>query len=95
MEDHKATMLQSGLGATEDRMGADAAPDDVWLARLDFIAILEGSPAVIGPSHLPNAGMALYALHSKPGMKALLVLGEIGVNWATAARNSRCCFGLS
>lgn len=27
---------------------------------------------------LPDAGMALYALHAKAGVKALLVFGEIG-----------------
>lgn len=59
-------------------MGSDAPPDDVRLAGVDFIAVLEGRAAVIGPGHLPDAGMTLHALYAKPGMEALLVFGEIG-----------------
>jgi hypothetical protein len=58
-------------------MGADASPDDVRLAGVDFIAVLKGRPTVIGPSHLPNAGMALNTLHAEAGMKALSAVGEI------------------
>ncbi len=59
-------------------MGADATPDDVRLSGFDLIAVLKGRAAVVGPSHLPDTGMALDALHAKSGMEALFVFGEIG-----------------
>lgn len=59
-------------------MGAYAPPDDVRLAGVNFVAVLEGRTTVVGPGHLPNTGMALHTLHAKPGVKALLVFGEIG-----------------
>jgi len=58
-------------------VGANATPDDVRLAGVDFIAVLEGRAAVVGPGHLPKTGMALHSLHAKPGMEALLVFSEI------------------
>ncbi len=67
-----------GSGAPENRMGSDATPNDVRLSRMDFIAVLEGCAAVVGPGHLPDTGMALHALHAKSGMKALFLFGEIG-----------------
>ncbi len=59
-------------------MGSNAPPDDVWLAGLDFIAVLEGGAAVVGPTHLPDAGVALNALDAKTWMEALFVFAEIG-----------------
>jgi hypothetical protein len=44
-------------------MSADAAPDDVGLSGVDLIAVLEGRSTVVGPGHLPDAGMALHTLH--------------------------------
>ncbi|HET8813636.1 MAG TPA: hypothetical protein VFM51_01605 [Solirubrobacterales bacterium] len=64
--------------ATEDRMGSDTPPDNVRLAGLDFLAVLEGRAAIIGPSHLPDSRMPLDPFHAKPGMKTLLIFGEIG-----------------
>ncbi len=58
-------------------MGSDAPPD-VRLARVDFIAVLEGRAAVIGPGHLSDPGMPLHALYAETGMKALLALCKIG-----------------
>jgi len=59
-------------------MSADAAPDDVRLAGMNFVPVLKGRAAVVGPRHLPDTGMTLHALHAKSGMKALLFFGEIG-----------------
>jgi len=75
-------------------VSADATPDDVRLAGMNFIAGLEGRAAVVGLSHLPHTGMPLHALHPKSGMDALLVFGEIGDELSHASRNSRCCVGL-
>jgi len=46
----------------EDRVGADAPPDDVLLARLHLVAVLESGPTVGRPSHLPDAPMTLHPL---------------------------------
>lgn len=59
-------------------MGADSAPDDVRLAGVNLIAVLEGGAAVRRPSHLPNAGVPLDALDPKARVKALAALGKIG-----------------
>lgn len=58
-------------------MGTDAPPDDVRLVGVDFIAVLEGRAAVIGPGHLPDSRMPLHALYAKARMKALLALSKI------------------
>jgi hypothetical protein len=59
-------------------MGADASPDDVRLAGVDFIAVLEGRAAVIGPAHLPDAGMPLHSLDPETRMEALLRGLQVG-----------------
>lgn len=64
--------------ATEDRVSANATPDDVRLPGLDLVAVLEGGAAVVSPSHLPDAGMTLNALDAETRMKALFVFCEIG-----------------
>jgi hypothetical protein len=38
-------------------MGADSTPDDVRLAGLDLVSVLEGCAAIRRPSHLPHAGV--------------------------------------
>jgi hypothetical protein len=58
-------------------MGSDAPPDDVRLAEADFIAVLEGRTAVMGPGHLSDSRMPQDALYAKVEMKALLVLGKV------------------
>lgn len=50
-------------------MGADSTPDDVRLAGVNFLAVLEGRPTVIGPGHLPDAGVPLDALDAEAGME--------------------------
>lgn len=59
-------------------MSADATPDDVRLVGVDFIAVLEGRAAVVGPGHLPDTGMPLHTLYAKARMKALLVFCKVG-----------------
>jgi len=54
------------LGAAEDGVGADSAPDDVRLACHDGSAVLEGRSSVIGPSQFEDAGCPFHALNPQP-----------------------------
>lgn len=58
-------------------MGADTPPDDVWPTGVDFASVLEGRPAVISPSHLPDSRMSLHTLYAEAGMEALFGLSKI------------------
>jgi len=57
---------------------ANPAPDDVWLTRMNLLAVLEGGAAVVCPRHFPHAGMALDPLDAEAGMEALAATGEVG-----------------
>jgi hypothetical protein len=46
-------------------MSADAAPNDVRLAGLNLVAVLEGRTPIRRTRHLPHAGIALDALDSQ------------------------------
>lgn len=76
-------------------MGSDAPPDDVRLAGVNFIPVLEGRAAVVGPGHLPDSWVPLYALYAEAGMKALLALSKISDELRHGGAKFRCCFGLS
>jgi hypothetical protein len=54
------------LGAGEDGVGADSAPDDVRLACDAGVAVLEGRSSIIGPGHFEDAGCRFHALDPEP-----------------------------
>ena len=54
-------------------MPSDTAPDNVCPSRDNWIAILEGGAAIIGPGHFENTGGTLNALDSESLPKAALV----------------------
>lgn len=53
----------------EDVVGTDPAPDDVWFASEDCVAILESGSPIVGPSHLEHARRTLYTLDSQASPK--------------------------
>jgi hypothetical protein len=65
------------LGPPENRVGADASPDDVRLARSNLYAVFEGRTAVRCPGHLPHATMALHPLDAQTRMEALAPIGDV------------------
>jgi hypothetical protein len=54
-----------GLRLGEDRVGSDAAPDDMRFIFHDGFAELERRPAIFGPRHLEHAGGTLHSFHPK------------------------------
>lgn len=50
-------------------MGANSTPDDVRLAGLDLVSVLEGCAAIWRPSHLPHTGVSLHTLDAQARIK--------------------------
>ena len=59
-------------------MSADPAPDDVRLARVNLVAVLERGPPVRRPAHLPDARVSLHPLDAEAGMETLPAFRQIG-----------------
>lgn len=59
-------------------MRAGAAPDDVRLAWLNLVSVLEGRAAIRCPSHLPDAGVSLHPLDAQPWMEVLTTARKVG-----------------
>src|SRR5689334_17206381 len=52
-------------GVIENLVAADAPPDDMDIARVSRSARLKGSPAIIGPGHLPDIFALLHPLDAQ------------------------------
>ena len=79
------------LRSMEDRVRANPAPDDVRLAGVNLLAVLEGGAAIVGPRHLPHPRMALHPFDPETRMKALALWERSAMNCSTAWRKSLCC----
>jgi len=65
---YPAGLVPSGArGRGEDRVGADATPDDVRLPGNALLAVAEGGPAVRCPGQLEDARMRGDALDPQAG----------------------------
>ncbi len=47
------------------------------LTGVDFLTVLKGRAAVVGPSHLPDARVPLHSLDPEAGMETLTALGKV------------------
>ncbi len=65
-------------GPAKHRMCADAAPDDVRLAGLNLVSVLEGCAAIRRPSHLPHTWVSLHPLDAQPWMEILATARNVG-----------------
>ena len=52
-------------------MASDAAPNDVWIARPDLLAVLESRPAVGRPGELPHTALTPDAFDAQLRIKLL------------------------
>ncbi len=52
-------------------MGADAVPDDVWLALADRLAVREGRATIVRPRQLEHPGCTADHLYAQPLAKSL------------------------
>ncbi len=83
------------LRPAEYGMGPNPPPDHVWLTGPDFVTVLERRTTIRCRAHLPHTRMSLDALDPERGLKRWPPAPRSAMNRTRAARNERCCSGVS